>query len=189
MAVCHAEDIGPVATGCDETVYFSRGAQTDVHTALQASFLVRGDADAVYETLRDAEKFPEFMPNTDQVQVLERAEDHQIVSFKGSSGLFKTEVVLRRVADARSRRITWSLIRGSLKSSEGFWAVEHDTTCGASRVTYSNTVDAKLPVPARLVRSFLRTSIEDTAVRLRRRVASNGTWQSEEYRRHLKKSR
>ena len=134
-------------------------------------------------------KIPEFMPNTDEVTVLEQAEDHQIVSFKGSSGLFKSEVVLRRVADDRCRRISWNLVRGSLKSSEGFWAVEHDTMCGASRVTYANTVDAKLPVPARLVRSFLRTSIEDTAVNLRRRVASDGTWQSEEYRKRLKKSR
>ncbi len=82
--------------------------------ALRASFLVQGDADLVDETLRNAEKFPEFMPNTDEVQVLERAEDHQIVSFKGSSGLFKSEVVLRRVADDRSRRISWSLVRGSL---------------------------------------------------------------------------
>ena len=125
--VCHAEDT-PAAPGCDETVHFSRVAQADAHTALRASFLVRGDADAVYETLRDAEKFPEFMPNTDEVTVLEQAEDHQIVSFKGSSGLFKSEVVLRRVADDRSRRISWSLIRGSLKSSDGFWSVEHDTT-------------------------------------------------------------
>jgi ribosome-associated toxin RatA of RatAB toxin-antitoxin module len=187
-SLCHSEDT-PVAPGCEETVHFSRVVQLDAHTAMRATFLVRGDADAVYTTLRDAEKFPEFMPNTDEVTVLERAEDHQIVSFKGSSGLFKSEVILRRVADNRSRRISWSLVRGSLKSSEGFWAVEHDTTCGASRVTYSNTVNAKLPVPTRLVHSFLRTSIEDTAVSLRRRVASNGTWQSEEYRKRLKKSR
>ena len=188
MPVCHAEDT-PAAPGCDETVHFSRVAQDDTHTALRASFLVRGDADAVYEILRDAEKFPEFMPNTDEVQVLEQAGDHQIVSFKGSSGLFKSEVVLRRVADNCSRRISWSLVRGSLKSSEGFWAVEHDTMCGASRVTYSNTVDAKLPVPGSLVRSFLQKSIDDTAVNLRKRVASNGTWQSKEYLRRMKKSR
>jgi ribosome-associated toxin RatA of RatAB toxin-antitoxin module len=187
-AVCRADDT-PAAPGCDETVHFSRVAQADAHTALKASFLVRGDADLVYETLRDAEKFPEFMPNTDEVQVLEHAADHRIVSFKGSSGLFKSEIVLRRVADDRSRRISWNLIRGSLKSSDGFWSVEHDPACGASRVNYSNTVDAKLPVPASLVQSFLRKSIEDTAVSLRRRVASNGTWQSEEYRKRLKKSR
>jgi ribosome-associated toxin RatA of RatAB toxin-antitoxin module len=170
-------------------VHFRQVAQADAHTALRASFLVRGDVDDVYTTLRDAEKFPEFMPNTDEVQVLERAQDHQIVSFKGSSGLFKSEIVLRRVADDRSRRISWNLVRGSLKSSDGFWAIEHDPMCGASRVTYSNTVDAKLPVPARFVHSFLRKSIEDTAVSLRRRVASGGTWQSEEYCRRLKKSR
>ena len=189
MSVCQAEDTGPAAPGCDETVHFSRVAQADAHTALRASFLVRGDADAVYTTLRDAAKFPEFMPNTDEVTVLEQAEDHQIVSFKGSSGLFKSEVVLRRVADDRSRRISWSLVRGSLTSSDGFWAVEHDTMCGASRVNYSNTVDAKLPVPGSLVRSFLRKSIEDTAVSLRKRVSSNGTWQSEEYRKRLKHER
>ena len=189
MSVCHAGDSCAAVPGCDEAVHFSRVAQADAHTALRASFLVRGDADEVYTALRDAEKFPEFMPNTDEVKVLEHAEDHQIVSFKGSSGPFKSEVVLRRVADDHSRRIAWSLVRGSLKSSDGFWSVEHDTMCGVSRVNYSNTVDAKLPLPGRLVRSFLRTSIEDTAMNLRKRVASNGTWQSEEYRRRLKKSR
>lgn len=188
LSLCHAEDTA-AAPECDEAVHFSRIAQSDKRMALRAAFLVRGDVDDVYTTLRDAEKFSEFMPNTDEVKVLEHAEDHQIVSFKGSSGPFKSEVVLRRVADDRSRRIVWSLVRGSLKSSDGFWSVEHDTVCGASRVTYANTVDANLPLPGRLVRSFLRTSIEDTAVRLRKRVSSGGVWQSEEYRRRLKKSR
>lgn len=168
---------------CAETVQFSRAVETDSRMALQATFLVNGNADDVYRALRDAEKFPEFMPGTEEVEVLEKTDVFQIVLFKGSSGPFSAEVVLRRVADDCRRRITWSLVRGSLKSSDGFWAVENDNECGASRVTYSNAVESKLPVPARLIHSFLRGSIEDTAVNLRRRIASGGIWQSERYRR------
>lgn len=180
---CYGENACSSSPECSDAVHFSRTVGTDSRTALRAAFLVRGKADDVYQALRDAEKFPEFMPGTDEVQILENAEDHQIVSFKGSSGLFKAEVVLRRVADDRQRLITWSLVRGSLKSSDGFWAVETDSLCGASLVTYSNTIASKMPVPTRLVHSFLRGSIENTAVNLRRRIASGGVWQSEEYRR------
>jgi hypothetical protein len=80
-------------------------------------------------------------------------------------------------------------VRGSLKSSEGFWAVETNNLCGTSLVTYSNIVDANLPVPARLIHSFLRSNIEETAVNLRKRVASGGVWQSKKYQKRLKHKR
>ncbi len=166
---------------CDDGVYFSRSVEPDSRTALRATFLVDGSADDVYHTLRDAERFPEFMPGTDEVCVLENKDTMQIVSFKGRRGFITAEVVLRRTSDDQNRRITWSLVRGSLKSSDGFWTVAPDEQCGASLVTYSNIVDAKLPLPKRVIHSFLRGSIEETAACLRRRVQSGGVWQSEKY--------
>jgi len=174
---------------CDSTVHFSRHAGPDSGTELRATFLVQGDPDEVYRTLRDAERFPEFMPGTSEVRVLEKHPDCQIVSFKGARGIFEAEVVLRRVSDDTRRRISWSLVRGSLKSSDGFWLVEPYSRCGAALVSYANTVEARPLVPARLIHSFLRGSIEDTAECLRRRVASGGVWQSDTYLKQAAKER
>ncbi len=187
--LCHATPDTAAPPACDDGVYFSRRVEPDARTALRATFLVEGNVDDVYRTLRDAERFPEFMPGTHEVIVLEDNADFQIVSFKGGRGLFATEVVLQRTSDDHLRRISWSLVRGSLKSSDGFWNVEPDTVCGASRVTYSNIVDAKLPLPTRVIHSFLRSSIEETAECLRLRVASGDVWQSDTYLKRRAKSR
>jgi ribosome-associated toxin RatA of RatAB toxin-antitoxin module len=145
--------------------------------------------DDVYHTLRDAERFPEFMPGTDEVRILEDNGKCKTVLFKGSRGFLSAEVVLRRISDDPLRRISWSLVRGSLKSSDGFWSVEQDTRCEAALVTYSNTVDAKLLVPTRIVHAFLRKSVEETAECLRLRVASGGVWQSEKYKKRKAKAK
>jgi len=186
---CRAAQTTSVPAACDDSVYFSRSVEPDARTALRASFRVHGDVDDVYRTLRDAERFPEFMPGTHEVVVLEDSAEFQIVSFKGGCGLFATEVVLRRTSDDQQRRISWSLVRGSLKSSDGFWEVEPDAHCGAALVTYSNIVDAKLPLPTRVIHSFLRRNIEETAECLRQRIASNGVWQSDAYLKRTAKSR
>jgi ribosome-associated toxin RatA of RatAB toxin-antitoxin module len=187
--LCHATPDTAAPPACDDGVYFSRSVELDARTALRAAFHVHGDVDDVYRTLRDAERFPEFMPGTHEVIVLEDSAEFQIVSFKGGRGLFATEVVLRRTSDDQQRRISWSLVRGSLKSSDGFWSVEPDTHCGTALVTYFNIVDAKLPLPARVIHSFLRRNIEETAECLRQRVASNGMWQSDTYLKRRAKSR
>lgn len=163
-------------------VRFEKVSLPDGRTAVRASFHVQGDRALVYETLRDAEKFPEFMPNTREVTVLDTGAGFQIVNFRGGTGVFKTDITLKRSCDAQQHRISWSLVAGQPKSCDGFWQVLPAPEGAGATVVYENTLDLHLLIPDVLVRSFLKKSLRKTAERLQKRVRSNGVWISKEYR-------
>lgn len=174
---------GGAGTSGSRDVRFEKKALQNGKTAVRATFHVCGDCVSVYGTLRDAEKFPEFMPNTRAVTVLETGKEYRIVNFRGGTGIFKTDITLKRFCDDRQQRISWSLVAGQPKSCDGFWQVQPASEGAGTMVVYENTIDLHLLIPDVLVRSFLKKSLRETAECLRRRVQSNGVWTSQEYRR------
>lgn len=154
----------------------------DGKKALRAVFHVKADPDLVYRTLRDVERFPEFMPDSKRVKILEKGERHQIVAFSGSRGPLRADIVMKRVVDDRERRIEWSLVKGPPRELSGYWQVAGETRDGGVFVAYSNYMNAGQLIPDFLARSLLRSDIRAMVVNIRKRVESGGTWQSDAYR-------
>lgn len=150
---------------------------------VRSVFFLKADPDLVYRTLRDVEKFTEFMPGAAAVEVLERDTNYQVVKFSGSRGLLSGDIVMKREIDDINRRIDWILVDGPPREVCGYWYVEKDPENeSVSIVHYSNYVDAGALIPDFLVRKYLSEDIKRMVPNIIRRVESGGTWVSDDYR-------
>jgi ribosome-associated toxin RatA of RatAB toxin-antitoxin module len=149
--------------------------------AIQAVFRIDAPPDQVYKTLRDASRFPEFMPGTKEVRILESGDGYQVASFLGGSGLFESTVVMKRTLADTERRVSWTLVKGRVREMTGFWLVQEAEEQAVSLVTYRNYVNAGALIPDGIVREYLKRDIPPMVAALRKRVLSGGTWRSEAY--------
>ena len=177
QGLCSQSDTASLAEGVTVTEEKMPGGRI----AIQAVFRIQARPDQVYRTLRDVSRFPEFMPGTREVRILESGEGYQVAGFLGDGGLSGSTVVMRRELADTERRISWTLVEGRARELQGFWLVQESEEQGGSLVTYSNYVDAGVLVPGAIVRERLKKDIPPLVAALRKRVLSGGTWRSEEY--------
>ena len=145
-------------------------------------FNIEADTELVYITLRNVEKFPEFMPGSAEVKILENGSNYQVVKFSGSRGFLSADIVMRRTIDDNNKRIEWKLVEGPLSEVCGYWRVERDNKKkSVAIVHYSNYVDAGALIPGFLVRKYLYEDIKKMVPNIKKRVESGGTWMSDEY--------
>lgn len=157
----------------------------DGRAEVRAVFRLKAAPNTVYETLRDPSQFPEFMPNSRDVQILESGEDYQVVQIWGTNNLMGRSVTAKRVYHDVELRISWSLVESRLKSGNGYWHVKATPDKKGSIVTYWNSVEAGALVPDTITRIFLRRHIEKAAENIQRRIDSGGIWKSSEYLRRI----
>ena len=157
----------------------------DGRAEVRAVFRLEAAPDTVYETLRDPSHFPEFMPNSRDVEILESGKDYQVVQIWGTNNLLGRSVTTKRVYHDHQLRISWSLVEGHLKSVKGYWHVKAAPDKKGSIVTYWNSVEAGTLVPDAVTRIFLRRHIEKAAENIQRRIDSGGIWKSAEYLRRI----
>ena len=158
--------------------------RADGKKAVTAVFSVNADPELVYHTLRDVERFPEFMPGSAAVKMLEKKAGYQVVKFSGSRGLLSADIVMKRIIDDKNRKIEWSIVDGPPKEVSGYWSVGSNDN--GSIVHYSNYVDAGLLIPGFLVRKYLIEDIQRMVPNIIRRIESGGTWLSGEYLEKMK---
>jgi ribosome-associated toxin RatA of RatAB toxin-antitoxin module len=168
-----------------QEVQLSNERMPDGKTAIKAIFRITSSPRVVYETLRDANRFPEFMPDTREVCIVESGPGYQIAYFRGGEGLFESEVTLRREYDDWNWRIAWSLIKGRPRAVTGFWQIDKGPDDHHAVITYFNHIDPGAWIPDVFARAFIRRYIIQTAESLRKRVCSGGAWKSEEYLRRM----
>lgn len=153
---------------------------------IMAEFTLKADPELVYHLFRDVKKFSEFMPGSADVDILEKGTGYQVVKFSGSRGLLSGDIVMRRNIDDSSKKIGWSLVKGAPREVCGFWQVEKDKKRESfSIVHYTNYVDAGALIPGILVRKYLREDVKKMVPNIIKRVESDGTWVSEEYKKKM----
>jgi ribosome-associated toxin RatA of RatAB toxin-antitoxin module len=154
----------------------------DGKKAISAVFILKADPELVYSTLRDVEKFSEFMPGSADVEILEKGTNYQEVRFSGSRGIFSADIVVRRIIDDSNKRIDWNIVTGQLREMCGYWYVERDNQRESLTIVhYNNFVDAGTLIPDFLVRKYLREDIKRMVPNIIKRVESGGTWLSNDY--------
>jgi ribosome-associated toxin RatA of RatAB toxin-antitoxin module len=167
----------------DETLVIKNEKQKDGKKCIKATFSLNADPDLVYNTLCNVEKFPEFMPGSSKVKILEKGENYQVVKFSGKKGILSADIIMKRIIDKKNRKINWNLVDGPMRNVSGYWLVEKDKKNDSLTVVhYSNHVDAGILLPGFMVRKHLHEDIKRMVPNIRKRVESRGTWISEEYR-------
>lgn len=147
----------------------------------KATFVVKGDRDAVLATLWDVEAFPEIFPDIDSMKVLHKAKHRIDVRFEVDAVVTKAAYTLRRQLDEEKGVIRWREVgEGDVKHIRGSWSVE-PLGEGYSRVVYASYVDVGYFVPTSAVRDVAIKKIDELAERVRGAVERHA-------KRHAKKA-
>ncbi len=114
---------------------------------IQSSVIINGDMDTVFNTAKNVEAFPEFMPDVKTVTILEKSSDGNIqkTEFVSIVKEFKTTIkwVEEEVWDPATRTSNFSLVKGDFKSYSGVWTFE--SVDGG--IKFSSVIDFEYDIP------------------------------------------
>jgi uncharacterized membrane protein len=149
--------------------------------AVRAVFQIEARPETVYETLKEIAEFPEFMPDTKDVQILESGPGYHIANVLSKNGPLENRIVMKRVFLEAEYRISWHQVEGQAKEAEGFWLVKGDKDGEGSIVTFQSYVDAGPLIPKSIVRDQIKKSISPMVASIEKRIESGGTWKSKSF--------
>ena len=105
-----------------------------------------------YEVITDYEKYPEFLDEVKEVQVLESSENKWTVKYTIHL-IKKVDYILRHEGD-RGKELGWSLVEGFFKSNTGAWVLEELEEGKKTKTTYNIDVELGRLVPSKIVTSL-----------------------------------
>ena len=112
----------------------------------------------LYELIVDFESYPEFLPELEETELLERRGEEYRVRFVAQY-IKRVEYVLR-LTGAPGRELSWELEEGFFRRNEGGWILEPEE--GGTRATYWIEVDMGPLVPRRILNTLAGTNLPRT---------------------------
>ena len=110
--------------------------------------LVEAPLETVYALARDVEAFPEFMPDVESVQVVERSPNgHRVVTdWVGVASDFKLKIrwTEEDVWDDDAHTCRFSLVKGDYQNYGGLWTF---TTEADGRTKFASALNYDLDIP------------------------------------------
>lgn len=135
---------------------------------VQNEILIDADVGRVYQTAKDVERFPEFMPDVKSVRVLERSEDGRrtVVEWVGLIPEFKTTVkwVEEDLWDDAAHTCDFKLVRGDFKTYGGRW--EFIPTPNGTRFTSVVDYEYDIPLIGPLIKGLILKKMHENVDRL-----------------------
>lgn len=128
---------------------------------VETTIVIAAPARIVYELAKQQERFPEFMPDVEAVEVIERHEDHLVTRWKTLVEEAPIEwVEIDRFNDA-ALRIDYALTEGDLDKFEGAWTF--DERDGETHVSLGVDYDFGVPTLAELIGPTLQKKVRENS--------------------------
>ncbi|MGH7727472.1 MAG: type II toxin-antitoxin system RatA family toxin [Vulcanimicrobiaceae bacterium] len=127
----------------------------------ETSIEIDAPARAVYELAKDQERFPEYMPDVESVEVLARESERVISRWKTLVEDAPIEWTEEDRYDDATTTITYRLIEGDLDRFEGIWRFEDGD--GRTRVTLGVEYDFGVPTLAELIGPTLHRKVRENS--------------------------
>jgi coenzyme Q-binding protein COQ10 len=118
-----------------------------LHVAIVKSEITIGVPVAkVYETARDVERFPEYMPNLRSVEVVERQGNRVVTRWVGEVEDLRIKIrwTEEDVWDPEARTCTFRQIEGDYKTLRGLWRF---VDLGDGKTRFESEVEIEYDVP------------------------------------------
>jgi coenzyme Q-binding protein COQ10 len=134
--------------------------------------VINAPIDRVFDIIVDYERYPEFLPDMRQVQLLSRNDGVSVVSFE-------LELIMRigytlRLVEDKPTSVQWTLDKAKMMSSnEGGWKLE-DLGGGKTRATYGLEIKLRGLIPKSVSSRLIGTTLPDTLQRFKTRAEAKG---------------
>lgn len=159
----------------EKEIVISDQKRPDGKKEITAVFYLDTEPELIYGILKDVRKFPEFMPDSEKVDMIEEGDNFHIVKFSGAIGPFDSIVVMKRVFNDQDKSIEWVQLEGLAKEVSGLWKVEGNRQGEkGTKVFYSNYVNAGKLVPPFMVRRYMKKNILQMVDAIKNRVNTVG---------------
>ncbi|HEX6971806.1 MAG TPA: aromatase/cyclase [Limnochordia bacterium] len=126
---------------------------------VERSIVARGDKETMYALAKDMESFPQFMPDVEEVRVLERGPNYTITAWKVHIVGRRFEWTERDEFDDARCHITYRQTGGDLKKFEGEWRFEEDGD-GGVKITLTVDFDLGMPMLAGMINPVLVKAVQ-----------------------------
>jgi coenzyme Q-binding protein COQ10 len=128
---------------------------------VEAKIAIAASARAVYELAKEQERFPEFMPDVETVQVIERHPDRVLSRWKTLVEEAPIEWLEEDRFDDAALRIDYALLEGDLEKFEGAWTFEERD--GLTHVRLTVEYDFGVPTLAELIGPTLQKKVQENS--------------------------
>ncbi len=139
---------------------------------VDASIVIAAPIDQVYALARAVENFPEFMPDLESVEVLERWNGNTISRWVGLVQGRKVRWVEEDIWDDRGYRCTFRQREGDFTRYEGTWQFEVSPEGTRTTIEVDFELDIPLagPLLSNILRTLMRKNIHNMLVALKSRA-------------------
>jgi coenzyme Q-binding protein COQ10 len=128
---------------------------------VETSIAIAAPARVVYELAKEQERFPQFMPDVETVEILQRHPDRVISRWKTLVEDAPIEWTEEDRFDDGALRIEYKLIEGDLDKFQGSWSfAERD---GATHVVLGVDYDFGVPTLAELIGPTLQRKVRENS--------------------------
>lgn len=151
-----------------------QAGEVDGTRRVEAAIVIEQPAEAIWQVMLDCPNAPEFVPNMQRCEVLERAEDDswEVIEHEVKYGWLAPKTVYQFRAEYEPlSMIQFERISGDLSHLEGDWSLQ--PVAGLDNyilVSYSVFIDPGFLVPGFITRSALRDDLPEVMRSLRERV-------------------
>lgn len=128
---------------------------------VETSIAIAAPARVVYELAKDQERFPEFMPDVETVQLIESHPDRALSRWKTLVEEAPIEWVEEDRFDDVAMRIDYHLTEGDLDKFEGAWTFEERE--GTTHVVLGVDYDFGVPTLAELIGPTLEKKVRENS--------------------------
>jgi ribosome-associated toxin RatA of RatAB toxin-antitoxin module len=129
---------------------------------VETTITVEADARRVYELAKDQERFPEFMPDVERVDIIERRGDRTVTRWKTLVEDAPIEWTEEDVFDDEALRVDYRLLEGDLDKFEGTWTFTNGAV-GRTVVTLGVDFDFGVPTLAELIGPTLERKVRENS--------------------------
>lgn len=126
---------------------------------IEARILINGTPEKIYALAKNMERFPEFMPDVEEVKVLERGDGRTVTEWTTSVEGIPITWSEEDIFDDASNTITYRLIEGDLDKFEGAWTFE--PVDEGTQVTMTVDFDFGMPTLADLLGPILEVKVKE----------------------------
>jgi coenzyme Q-binding protein COQ10 len=128
---------------------------------VEARILINGVREDVYNLAKNMERFPEFMPDVEEVKVLERAGDRTVTEWTTSVEGIPICWTEEDIFDDGGCAISYRLLEGDLDRFEGAWTFQAKD--GGTEVVLTVDFDFGMPTLADLLGPILEVKVRENS--------------------------
>lgn len=143
--------------------------------AASRSIVINVPAEHLFDTITDYESYPDFIPETLAVEVLEKKkkkDGSRVVEAKFDIKVIKQVGYTLRLTEVPNERVTWELVEGRIfKSNNGGWELK-PAGKGKTEATYSVDITIGLLVPQAITNMLVGSSLPKMLEQMKERAES-----------------